>query len=332
MALTPFALTADNATTSYPDDPSWPGVSGGGLKGQANDRYSSFGSGVIRFPSADTGFNTPTVAFTFLNAYGQKVGGPSVRIKVPTTFNVTNFSDYARTENIFEGGDAATRLMQGALDEKKEGLAGMAQSAGNQVLAAGITGAEAFAYAVKRGVAGVWGFIGSAGLNNANQYEFVRRQAINPMAQMLYKGPQFRRYQLPFSMYPKNASDSSAAKKIVSIFRVASSPSVPDVSGLGLGGETASISIGDGSTFTFGYPHLAQFTVYFRDENGVEKAIFRSKPCVIESVSADYGGQKMTFFGDGSPTEMNLVLQLTEITPRTLGDAKTDAGGTITLG
>lgn len=330
MARTTFALTEDSAT-SYPEDAGWPAVNEGGTRGQANDRYSSFGGGPIRFPSNSNGFNTPTVAFTFLNAYGQAVSAPSVRIKVPTNFNVTNFSDYARTENIFEGGDVATKLMQGALDEKKAGLAGMAESAGQQVLAAGVTGAEAFAYAIKKGTAGLFGFIGSAGLNNANQYEFVRRQAINPMAQMLYKGPQFRRYQLPFSMYPKNASDSSAMKKIVGIFRVASSPSVPDTSGTRVGGENVSIDIGAGSTFTFGYPHLVQFNVFFPNENGGENRIFRSKPCVIESVSADYGGQKMTFFPDGSPTEVNFVVQLTEITPRTLGDAKIDAG-LLTLG
>jgi hypothetical protein len=38
----------------------------------------------------------------------------------------------------------------------------------------------------------------------------------------------------------------------------------------------------------------------------------------------DYGGQKMTFFEDGVPTEINLTIQLTEIVPRTLGDAITD--------
>jgi hypothetical protein len=97
---------------------------------------------------------------------------------------------------------------------------------------------------------------------------------------------------------------------------------VPSTSGLGVGGN---INIGEGNTFTFGYPHLTQFDlVFFSDENN-SKRIFRSKPCVIESVSTDYGSQKMTFFEDGNPAEITLTVQLTEIVPRTLGDAKYDA-------
>jgi hypothetical protein len=143
------------------------------------------------------------------------------------------------------------------------------------------------------------------------------------MSQMLYKGPQYRRYQMPFILKPKTRKESEDIKKIISVFRLASAPSVPNTSGLGLG--DTNISIGEGNTFTFGYPHLTQFDlVFFSDQNN-SKRIFRSKPCVIESVSTDYGSQKMTFFEDGNPAEITLTGQLTEIVPRTLGDAKYDA-------
>ena len=52
---------------------------------------------------------------------------------------------------------------------------------------------------------------------------------------------------------------------------------------------------------------------------------FRSKACVIDSVSVDYGGQKLTFFEDGNVTETQLTIQLTEIIPRTLGDGMSEA-------
>ena len=124
-------------------------------------------------------------------------------------------------------------------------------------------------------------------------------------------------------MKPKNATESENIRKIISAFRVASSPSVPSTAGVSPNGE---LSIGLGSTFTFGYPHLTQFDVTFRGPKGNGFInIFRSKPCAIESVTVDYGGQKLTFFEDGMPTEINFTLQLTEILPRTLGDARTDA-------
>ena len=119
-------------------------------------------------------------------------------------------------------------------------------------------------------------------------------------------------------------------KKIIHTFRVASSPSVPFVDGkmrystLSGGTKEISTGIGEGSTFTFGYPHLTQFDVIFKTVEQDVK-IFRSKACVIDSVSVDYGGQKLTFFEDGNVTEAQLTIQLTEIIPRTLGDGMSEA-------
>lgn len=331
---TAFSLTSDNSTTSYPDDSGWE-VSPGDRPAQAEGRYSSIGvsESMITYPSttSDEGFNLPKIRFAFLNAYGEVIrGAPSIYLKLPGNFNVTGFSDYGRTETIFGTGDALSAasiyssIANPALQEK--GAAAAAAGATAEALAdlgnAGISGLEAFQYAAKKGLGNILGFIGSAGLSNIGQYEFMKRQAVNPMAQLLYKGPQFRRYQLPFTLKPKNKTESDNIRKIIGSFRVASSPSVPDTSGT----QVAGISIGQGNSFTFGYPHLTQFTVVFiNPEDNAVKKIFRSKVCVIESVSVDYGGQKMTFFEDGMPTEMNMTLQLTEVMPRTLGDSITDA-------
>lgn len=326
---TAFSLTGDNGITSYPDDGGWE-VSPGNHPAQAENRYSSIGvsSSTLTYPSkvSDDGFNLPKIRFTFLNAYGELISGsPSIYLKLPGNLNITGFSDYGRTETIFGGGPSIySSIANPALQEKgeKASAAGATVEALADLGQAGITGIEAFQYAAKKGLGNILGFIGSAGLSNIGQYEFNKRQAVNPMAQLLYKGPQFRRYQLPFTLHPKNKAESDAVRKIIGAFRVASSPSVPDVSGT----QVAGISIGQGNSFTFGYPHLTQFTVVFidPDDNSVKK-IFRSKVCAIESVSVDYGGQKMTFFEDGTPTDMVMTLQLSEVMPRTLGDSITDA-------
>lgn len=330
---TTFGLTFDPANAA------------GGALGQAEARYVSIGAtGSFYYPAnKDDGFNVPQVSFNFLNAYGNDISGaPFVHIKMPGLFNVTGISDYSRAENIFSFGSDfnSQRTAYDALHDvgmaDKITSGGLIDDAATQAARAGLSGAEAFQYSIKKGLGSILGFVGSAGLNNIGQFEFNARRAVNPMAQLLYKGPQVRRYQFPFVFKPRNAKDSENIKKIIGIFRVASSASVSSSGG----GQEVSpgvvqpVDLGAGNSFTFGYPHLTEFRVsFFSPTSGSAKHLFRSKVCAIESVSVDYGGQKMAFFEDGSPTEINMTIQLTEVMPRTLGDAIVDANDpNITLG
>lgn len=321
MARTQFSIVADGDTTSYPDDQGYPVAANRALNDQALDRYSNAGltnassATQWQYPLGNDGFNVPMMKFTFLDAYANRVSNaPNVFIKMPNTFNISNFSEYSRTDNIFGAGTY--------YDVNKSEFERLQGEEGFDAANFGLGAGEAFKIAFQRGLAQVQGFIGSAGMNNIAQYEFSNRTAVNPFAQMLYKGPQYRRYQIPVIMKSKNATESKNIQKIISTFRVASSPSVPSTSGIL---EGVDLNIGQGSTFTFGYPHLTAFDIVFTAPGKTSVKLFRSKPCAIESVTVDYGGQKLVFFEDGMPTEINFTLQLTEILPRTLGDARTDA-------
>jgi hypothetical protein len=310
--------------------------SSGTAPGQSEGRYQAANLSAVKYAypvNSDSGFNVPTIRFGFLNAYAENIiNSPKVYIRMPNSFGVTSTSDYSRTENIFGAGSgvggisALTDFFKNVMQGKITDAVGITTEQVDAVGKAGISGAEALQYSLKKGAGNILGFVGSAGLSNINQYEFTSRKAVNPMAQLLYKGPQFRRYQLPFPMKPRNVSESEHIQKIINVFRVASSPSVPDTTGI-LG------DIGAGSSFTFGYPHLTQFVIMFDTPGAGPKTIYKSKVCVIEAVTVDYGTQKLTFFEGGYPTEINLTLSMTEITPRTLGDAKTDSlNSSITLG
>lgn len=337
MTRTVFGLTADNSTTGYPDMDGWPSSRGGAH--DAIDRYRNINAtGRYAYPyeAYDDGFNIPYILFRFTDAFGGRItDSPIVSLKMPGSFNLTSFSDYSRTENIFAvSSDSGiyNNILDTGIQSKQQEITdsntGDVQNMINKIAKVGISGAEAVRYSWQKSLGTLEGWGASAGLSNLNQYEFMNRQAVNPMAQLLYRGPQMRRYQLPFSMHAKNSTDSSQIQKIISIFRVASSPSVPDTSGINVGG----VNIGAGNAFTFGYPHLTQFDVYFIDDNNTLKIIYRSKLCAIESIAADYGGQKMTFFADGRPTDIAMTIQLTEVTPRTLGDSITDSNNSeITL-
>lgn len=294
----------------------------------ATQRFAAAGvSGTYSYPDNGNlhdidGFSSPKMRFKFLNAYGQAApSSPTINLRVPSLLNITSFSDYSRTENIFSNGADFRSIYGGVIAEKTSKIpaGGAVADAITSIGEAGVSGIEALQYVIRKGLSSTLGFVGSAGLSGIGQYEYSNRQAINPMAQMLYKGPQFRKYQIPVVIRPASVTEKNAVRSIIAAFRIASSPSIPSTAALNIG----DVTIGEGNAFTFGYPYLTEFSIKF---GGGSDEIFKSKPCVIESVSVDYGGgQKMTFFEDGTPSEMNLTLQLTEVMPRTLGDAIIDA-------
>jgi len=331
MARTSFTPTSDNQDSQYPDAGT---IAEASSEVSGHDRYTRAGlvqgNGVWQFPIQNDDFNVPFLQFKFLDAFGNifnQQRAPTIYLRMPGQFNVSGFSEYARTDNIFGAGN---QLLKNEND-LAIGRAKQEESFDSSLIAKyGLSAAEAFQTGIARALAGVEGFLASGGMNNLAQFEFTQRQAINPFSQLLYKGPQHRKYQIPVVMRPRSKQEADHIKKIIHTFRVASSPSVPTTDGnlrystINRGSQTVNTGIGEGSTFTFGYPHLTQFDVVFQTPEQNLK-IFRSKPCVIDSIAVDYGGQKMTFFEDGNVTEAQLTIQLTEIIPRTLGDGMSEA-------
>lgn len=326
MTRTVFHLTGDSGDTSFPDEDTTAGINIGS-DAQDISRYSIVGRGPFQYPLNNDGFNVPYMRFIILDASGSKINtAPRISLKLPNAFNLSNFSDYSKTDQIFGGRTAfeASTAGKTTKDTAADGFnaSGYTQSAG-----------EALKYTLEKGLTNVLGFISSAGIGNISQYEFLNRRAINPQSQLLYKGPQYRKYQIPVTMRPRNQKEADNCAAIIKIFRLASSPTVPGslITGSSNPNDNSTTALGAGSSFTFGYPHLVQFNINFQQvktisrQGGTIQVLYRSKVCAIDSVSVDYGGQKMTFFEDGKPTEMNLTIQLTEITPRTVGDAKNDA-------
>jgi len=331
MALTSFSLTSDVGGAGVGDQF---GTKDSGATQQVIGRYTEAGlSGTLSYPlnSQQDGFHIPRMSFKFYDAFGVFIpGSPIVKLRVPNNFNVSNFSEYARTEAIFGAG---METMAGQL-YTEAGAENVGEQAGGELKSTDITGetllkfgataSEAFLYALQKSLAGATGFLTSGGLNSISQAEFTQRAAVNPYAQLLYKGPQFRRYQVPIAFRPRSQTEAQTITKIINTFRVASSPSARNRQ-ISIGG-----SVGTLQSFTFGYPHLTTFSIDFNSPQGA-KTLFDSKLCAIESVAVDYGGQKMTFFEDGIPTETTMTLQLSEVTVRTLGDAKYDATKGATL-
>jgi len=68
------------------------------------------------------------------------------------------------------------------------------------------------------------GFIASAGNSGKSQVEFLTRKVFNSFQQLIYQGPKFRAFQLPFNMKPTSYAEAKTMRDIIQTFRIASSP------------------------------------------------------------------------------------------------------------
>ena len=158
-------------------------------------------------PSIHADFVTPVAAFKFYDATGSESGRPTIYVRMPGTFNTTLLQGYAESAGIFGGiREQGNQNLLNAL-----GLFG----------SGALTGVQS---QLAKSFAGAMGFAGSAGQTGRTQLEFNQRKLMNNFQQLIYQGPQYRRYQLPFSMKPVSQTEAENMIKIIQCFQVASAP------------------------------------------------------------------------------------------------------------
>lgn len=272
--------------------------------------------------SAHNEFNTPVAAFTFYTADGISTDYPTVYIRMTSSFE-TAISNSFRTE-------------QGIFGQPGTGNTGTITDAIGTLSGSFM---EGLIKQVMGGAGAAGGFIASAGASGKAQVEFLRRQMFNNFSQLIYNGPDFRRFPFNFNFRPTSEVDAKHMISIIKLFKYASSPRT--TSGIELSGKdyemrrndegvesvnesesTLDTSILSDSFFLFGYPDMCKFDIMFITTNTntilTQETVFSSKLCVIENVSATYGSQnKMSFIpsSDGAtyyPSEVNFQLQLKE--------------------
>jgi hypothetical protein len=236
-------------------------------------------------------FVTPMARFQFYNAFGEAIPGkaPIVFIRMGGTFQTALSNRYSETQSIFgspdssaSGSDLGTNLatlVKGGLDSVYKQLAG----AGGAAI----------------------GFLGSAGLSGKAQYEFLTRRVLNTFQQLIYNGPVFRSFQLPFTMKPTSQAEAEKMIDIIKTFQIASSPkgsggfenikgkegesvkegaapkageapaadpkiTLTDADILLITGGNPNVIGGEtqGSNFSFGYPDMCQFQILLKKTTG----------------------------------------------------------------
>jgi len=278
-------------------------------------------SGNLIFGAQDShkDFVTPMARFEFFDAFAStKSSAAIVFIRMGGTFQTTLSNGYSESQNIFGTPDA----------NPTDSIWSSLKTTGNAT-------AESILKQIKFAASGAQGFIQSAGLGGKSQYEFITKRFLNNFQQLIYQGPTFRRFTLPFTMRPTSLSEAEKMMDIVNTFRFASSPKGGQTGDTFEGGdgvgdlsektpeqiakakEDAKISGGDiaglvggggiggalDSAFSFGYPDTCKFTLLLQKNATGDTALtelFTSEYCVIENVSVDYGSQnKMVFFSSG---------------------------------
>jgi hypothetical protein len=238
-----------------------------------------------------SGFVTPMARFQFYNAFGESTAAkaPIVFIRMGGTFQTALSNRYSETQSIFGSPDSsasATDLGTNLATVVKGGL----DSVYKQLVGAG--GAAI-------------GFLGSAGLSGKAQYEFLTRRVLNTFQQLIYNGPVFRSFQLPFTMKPTSQAEAEIMVNIIKTFQIASSPKGDKAGGETIKGDNSGITeaakpkegeapaadpkvvltdadirlltggdpnvIGggtQGSNFSFGYPDICQFQILLKKTTG----------------------------------------------------------------
>ena len=179
-------------------------------------------SGTVTFGSdfANRDFVIPMAKFTFYDATGQELSGgsaPYIYIRMPGSFNRSLINGYSEAQGIFGSPSTGTGGLFHASDTISSTIGRMGDSLITSIQKQ-IIGA----------VAGATGYATSAGQSGKAQIEFLQRKLLNNFQQLIYNGPSFRRFQLPFNMKPTDAVEAENMLSIISSFRVASSPRAAD--------------------------------------------------------------------------------------------------------
>lgn len=119
--------------------------------------------------------------------------------------------------------------------------------------------------------------------------------AVNPQMQLLFQGINFREYQMAFIFTPYSQQETEQVKKIIQMFRENAAPRIVT--------EAAGMFFVPPSSFTLDFLHNGQTNPY----------ITKVTESVLTSVDVNYSPNGFSAHDDGSPVQIQMILQFKEI-------------------
>jgi hypothetical protein len=168
--------------------------------------YPKNGTLIFGSDYGHSNFVTPMARFAFYDnlGAGQAIGSPIIFMRMSGSFTSALQNGYSESQNIF-GEPTGSGISADFLHSTVKG------------------GVDALYKQLVGGGAGAASFIASAGQSGKAQYEFLTRRVLNTFQQLIYQGPTFRRFQLPFVMKPTSLAEAEIMTDIIKTFRIASS-------------------------------------------------------------------------------------------------------------
>lgn len=119
--------------------------------------------------------------------------------------------------------------------------------------------------------------------------------AANPKKEQVFKGVNFREFQMNYSFFPRNATESNNILNIIKMFKLHMHPEFKD-----------------SAAFIYLYP--SEFDIFYYHFNKENKSIHRHTSCVLADMTVNYSPNGVfNTFADGTPTNINMTLSFKEL-------------------
>jgi hypothetical protein len=130
---------------------------------------------------------------------------------------------------------------------------------------------------------------------NAGTVSAATGLAFNPRKEQVFKGVDFRTFQIEYQFFPRSSTESRNILNIIKMFKLHMHPEFKDT-----------------NKFLYIYPSEFDITYY---SNGTENtSIHRHTSCVLTEMTVNYTpNSQFTAFPDGTPTQINMQLTFREL-------------------
>jgi hypothetical protein len=201
----------------------------------------------IRFgvDAAHSDYVIPVAIITLYSPKGKALNVPSLCIRMGGTFSTAIRAAY----------DDAQGIMGTPFEQDSKVLEKIGGITGNA-----LTGLQA---QIVKGALGAGGVIASGGQSGRQQIEFLSRVFMSNFQQVVYRGPSFRIFTLPFVMKPTSKQEAENMLEIIQYLKIST---VPEIGATNLADAIAAFTGGSGESVFSGQAGVLARIVQLRED------------------------------------------------------------------
>jgi len=249
--------------------------------GTLSDTVDAASTGELELEQVEAGSQSPVVTL-----------GSKCDLYLPQSIQITDIISY-ETPNLGTAGGVGLAALN-----NNQAITGALAAA----ISAGTEGISDLVGAIRTGELGRLGAVRAAGLipgeTAQNVTSIVAQAAINPNIRAMFKQVGLRRFAFQFKLIPVSAEESKAVTDIVNFFRYHAYPDTLF--------EQGGVSLG------YTYPELFRIKAFTKVNGQYIQNGTHMKDCYLENISTTFNPTSATFHPDGTPTEVDILLNFLE--------------------